>query len=59
MKNKQKATLILVVSCLYLLSPLDFCPDFLPGLGNCDDLLVMLFGTSRYFSADRVIEIKK
>ena len=32
----------LVVAALYLISPLDFVPDFLPVLGQLDDLGVIL-----------------
>lgn len=49
MNAKHKATLVLIASCLYLLMPVDFCPDILPGIGNADDLVVMLFGTHGYF----------
>ena len=59
MTAKQKAAFMLFASCLYLLSPVDFIPDIAPGIGNCDDLLVMLFGANRYFTTGRVIETKK
>ncbi len=29
---------------LYLVSPIDFIPDFIPGLGAVDDVLVIGFG---------------
>lgn len=59
MTAKQKAACLLFASSLYLLCPVDFIPDIAPGIGNFDDLLVMLFGTSRYFAVSRVIELKK
>ena len=48
LKNKNKAYLILVLMSLYVLWPIDFLPDLIPG-GNLDDLLVMLFSTKKAF----------
>jgi uncharacterized membrane protein YkvA (DUF1232 family) len=36
--------LIPVVALLYLLFPVDFLPDVVPGLGQADDLTVLLLG---------------
>ena len=33
---------LLVLSIVYLLSPLDFIPDVLPFIGEVDDLLVLI-----------------
>lgn len=49
MNPKTKARVILVISCFYLLCPADVFPDILPGIGNVDDMFVMLFGAGQYF----------
>ena len=36
--------LIPLVALLYVLVPTDFVPDFIPGLGQVDDLTVLLLG---------------
>lgn len=38
---RSKATLFIVAG--YLLSPVEFVPDFIPGLGQLDDLVVVAF----------------
>jgi uncharacterized membrane protein YkvA (DUF1232 family) len=38
---RQKAILVLVG--VYLVSPVDFIPDFIPGLGHIDDLVLAAF----------------
>lgn len=40
--------LVLPVALLYVLSPVDFLPDVLPGLGQIDDL-VLLFAAVKLF----------
>ena len=35
---------LLVLTLLYVISPLDFVPDFIPGIGEMDDLVVALAG---------------
>ncbi len=35
----------IVLSLLYLLNPLDFIPDFIPGIGYIDDLAILAIGT--------------
>ncbi|MBS0263429.1 MAG: DUF1232 domain-containing protein [Planctomycetes bacterium] len=44
MNNKAKAALVIVLTVVYLLSPIDLVPDFLPGVGQLDDLAALLFG---------------
>jgi len=38
----------IVLAALYLISPLDFVPDFLPVLGQLDDLGVILFALEAF-----------
>jgi len=35
---------LLVLTLLYVLSPLDVIPDFIPGIGEMDDVVVALAG---------------
>lgn len=35
--------LFLIVFAIYLLFPLDFIPDFLPAIGQADDLILFIF----------------
>lgn len=44
MSNKIKAMWVIVLTVVYLVSPIDFVPDFLPGIGQVDDLAALLFG---------------
>ena len=44
MINIAKALLIIGLVLLYVVSPIDFVPDFFPGLGQLDDLLAVGFG---------------
>ena len=38
----RRSKLVLGGTCLYLVSPLDVIPDFVPGLGQVDDVVVVL-----------------
>jgi len=44
MKNHAKAVVVIVLTLLYLVMPVDVVPDFLPGIGQLDDLAVLFFG---------------
>jgi uncharacterized membrane protein YkvA (DUF1232 family) len=36
--------IVLVLIVVYVVSPLDIVPDFIPGIGEMDDVVVALFG---------------
>lgn len=44
MNDKAKAVVAVVLTLIYIVSPIDFVPDFLPGIGQLDDLAALLFG---------------
>ncbi len=44
MSNFAKAMLLIGLVLLYLACPFDCVPDFIPGLGQLDDLFVVGFG---------------
>ncbi len=38
-----RRSLFIIFGCvLYVVSPIDFCPDFIPLLGQCDDIAAIL-----------------
>ena len=43
--------LILGGAILYLLSPLDFVPDFIPVVGQLDDIAVLMLGLELFFKS--------
>lgn len=45
------AKLVLGATVLYLVSPLDVVPDWLPGFGQADDLMVLLAGLNLFLRA--------
>jgi uncharacterized membrane protein YkvA (DUF1232 family) len=44
MTNKAKAVVVVALTLIYIVSPIDFVPDFLPGIGQLDDLAALLYG---------------
>jgi len=46
-RPKEIATLIfLILDLLYVISPIDFIPDFIPVIGWIDDIIAILIGAS-------------
>jgi uncharacterized membrane protein YkvA (DUF1232 family) len=44
------AKLVPLVTVLYILSPIDFLPDLAVGLGQLDDLAILLLGTQLFIA---------
>ncbi|WP_437185273.1 YkvA family protein [Planctomicrobium sp. SH668] len=44
MNDRTKAVLLIVAAVLYVISPLDFIPDPLLGIGQLDDLVIGIMG---------------
>lgn len=42
--SRKRGVFIFILLIIYLFSPLDFIPDFLPFLGIIDDLLILKLG---------------
>ena len=47
----QKKAMILIGCLVYIVSPLDFLPDVIPGVGVVDDFGVLLFGLKTLFTS--------
>jgi uncharacterized membrane protein YkvA (DUF1232 family) len=45
------AKLIFGATVLYLVSPIDFAPDWIPGLGQADDLVALMAGLTLFLRA--------
>ncbi len=43
--------LIVPAAVVYLISPIDFLPDIIPGLGQLDDLIVLLAAVAVFLAA--------
>ena len=54
---RTKATL--VVLCAYLASPVDLIPDFLPGIGHVDDIVIVAFGLDQMLNQVPVEIVKE
>src|SRR5512143_3168206 len=44
------AKIVPILTVLYVLSPIDFIPDFFVGLGQLDDLAILLLGTQLFIA---------
>ncbi|HTP07897.1 MAG TPA: YkvA family protein [Anaerolineae bacterium] len=44
------AKIVPVLTILYVLSPIDFIPDFLVGLGQLDDLAILILGVQAFIA---------
>lgn len=44
------AKVIPILAVLYILSPIDILPDFVPVVGQLDDLAILLLGTQLFIS---------
>lgn len=43
--HASKAVLVFVLSIIYAISPVDFIPDIIVGLGQLDDIVAIIAGT--------------
>lgn len=46
-KTKKRNFILAFITIIYVLSPIDFIPDFILGLGLLDDVALILFALSR------------
>lgn len=44
---------VAILSALYIISPIDIIPDFIPLLGWCDDFVVLLIGLGAFFRGNK------
>jgi uncharacterized membrane protein YkvA (DUF1232 family) len=44
------AKIVPILTILYILSPIDFVPDVIVGLGQMDDLAILLLGTQLFIA---------
>ena len=45
------AKMVFYATVVYMLSPVDFVPDWIPGFGQADDLVAILAGLNLFFRA--------
>ena len=51
--GKHWSMIIVLLSALYIISPIDIIPDFIPFLGWCDDLVVLLIGLGAFLKGNK------
>lgn len=51
--GKHWGMIIALLAVLYIISPIDFIPDFIPFLGWIDDLVVLLIGLGAFFKGNQ------
>ena len=44
MNDKMKAIMLIAATVFYVICPIDFIPDFFPGVGQLDDLVAIIIG---------------
>ncbi len=42
--------LLLALTAIYFISPIDVIPDFIPGIGQLDDITVLIFALTAFFA---------
>ena len=55
MTNWQKVFVCLIMA-VYFVSPVDVVPDFITGLGQIDDIVVVALGLIRILSAKKALQ---
>ena len=50
MEKKLKMAGVIVAALIYLVFPIVFVPDFIPGLSPIDDIIVMILGGKKFAS---------
>jgi uncharacterized membrane protein YkvA (DUF1232 family) len=58
-ENPQTRMIVVVITLIYLFSPIDFIPDFIPILGQIDDGVLIIFLISALLQYAPKISIKK
>jgi len=51
--GKQWNMIVVLLSALYIISPIDFLPDFIPIIGWLDDLVVLFIGLGAFFRGNK------
>lgn len=51
--GKHWGMIIALLAVLYIISPIDFIPDFIPFLGWIDDLVVLSVGLGAFFKGNQ------
>jgi uncharacterized membrane protein YkvA (DUF1232 family) len=53
-----RVKVVIVLTALYLLNPIDLIPDFIPVLGHLDDIVVLTFAI-RYIKRHIDFDVRK